>query len=495
MRDGSPSFRPAFFAVLIHAKLRNMTGLRAAALEALLLASLAGGADPPASPCLRAAAAMAATEEPALVEQVEDARRRFEANPGQADLAGRLGMIFHAYELLDPAQACYAEVVDLAPQDVRWRYYHAIVLSAQGRTARARAEIDRVLAAQPELVPAVVLRAELLALSGAMSQSEADWRRALELQPNSSAAHCGLGRALAAQGRHQESIASFRRSIDIDPNPRASYGLALAYRRTGRDDEAAKALAAYRNLDQNATLPPDPWMDQVRALNRSVRNQVALGAQLARAGRTEEAIEIFTAILKSSPDLAVAHANLVALYAQAGEMDKAAEHYRRAIAADPHQADAHLNWAGALVQQGHWREALAPLEQAVSAAPHAAQARLLLGQVYERLDRSLDALQQYAQASAGDPLNRDAQRLLGGALVAAGRIEEGLDALEKAVDVDEGRAADYMEGLSRSHEADGRLELALGYARRALRRGPEDDLASRLRQAIARLEAKLEAAR
>jgi tetratricopeptide (TPR) repeat protein len=255
-----------------------------AALGALALTAPAGAADPPASACLRAATQLEAPAEPALAAQVDDARRRLEAEPRQAERAGRLGMIFHAYELLDPARECYAEAIKLDPQPSRWRYYHAIVLTALGRTDEAGAEIDLVLATEPAHVAAIALRAELRAASGAMRESEADWRRTVELAPESSVAHSGLGRVLAAQGRHLEAIPAFRHAVAIDSNPQARYGLALAYRRVGRQEEASRILAAYRDLDRTTpSAVPDPWMDEVRALNRSVRNQVALGAELARA--------------------------------------------------------------------------------------------------------------------------------------------------------------------------------------------------------------------
>src|SRR5690606_6234875 len=113
-------------------------------------------------------------------------------------------------------------------------------------------------------------------------------------------------------------------------------------------------------------------------------------------------------------------------------------------------------------------------------------------EIYDALNRPVDATGQYRLALESDPLLSDARRLLGASLIASGRLEAGLDEMEKALGEGDGRAAEYLEGLARAHEAEGRLDVALGYARRGLRRARADgrpDLAALLEANVRRLEA------
>jgi len=450
-------------------------------------------ADQPPSECLRWAAEVAQPAEPAVAEQIEQARGRISRNPGSAEFRGRLGMILHAYHAFTAAEACYAEAARLAPEAARWRYYHAVALARLGRIEEALAELDSALL-HPYLPAATLLRAELLTLQGDAARAEEVWRRAIELDPDSAPAHYGLGQALAGRGRVAEAIASFERAIEIESGPRTVYALAQAYRRAGRLEDAQRMMAVYQRMDRSgAEAPENAFLDEVAALNLSARVQIGRAAALARSGRADEAIREFEEALQADPDLTAAHSNLIALYAGAGDLERAERHYRQAVTLDPGWANAHFNWGGALVQRGRWAEAAAAFERAVAAGPHAAEARVRLGQAYEALDRPEDAIEQYRLTIESDPLHREAHRLLGAALADAGRIEKALDHLEKAVDLGDGRTASYLEGLSRAHESDGRLELALGYARRALRRAVEDgldDLVAPLEAAIERLEAK-----
>ncbi len=463
-----------------------------------LVASATAAAGPD-SACWLASASSGDAADPVALEQIEQARAGIAANPGRPELPGRLGMILHAYESLDAARVCYEDAVALGPEEPRWRYYHGVVLARLGRTEEARTAVARALELDAALAPAAALEAGLLALSGAIEESEAAWRRALELEPRSAQALHGLGQALAAQGKPEQAAAAFKRAISIEPSAQTHYALALAYRRSGRPDDARREMAAYRRLSaDDAPSSENELLAEVRALNRGSWMRVGMGAALARSGQAEEAIRVFEEELESNPRLAVAHANLIPLHAQSRRWEQAADHYHRAIEIDPNHADAHFNWGGVLAAQGRLPEAAEAFEKAVAAAPHNAQARMRLGEVYDALDRPADAAGQYRLALDSDPLLLDARRLLGASLIASGRLEEGLDEMEKALGKGDGRAAEYLEGLVRAHEADGRLDVALGYARRGLRRARADgrqDLAELLEAGVRRLEAQLEAAR
>ena len=76
----------------------------------------------------------------AVAAQLAEARRGMESVLAEPDadadrLAaayGTLGQLYHAYELLDVAGACYVNANQLAPQDFRWLHLMADVSRLAG---------------------------------------------------------------------------------------------------------------------------------------------------------------------------------------------------------------------------------------------------------------------------------------------------------------------------------------------------------------------------
>ncbi|MDH3316683.1 MAG: tetratricopeptide repeat protein [Gammaproteobacteria bacterium] len=67
------------------------------------------------------------------------------------------------------------------------------------------------------------------------------------------------------------------------------------------------------------------------------------GVALAEAGRRQEAIDVFSALVNDSPELPEPHNNLAVLYASTGELEKARAHLLEAIRIHPSYATAHEN--------------------------------------------------------------------------------------------------------------------------------------------------------
>ena len=457
----------------------------------------------PVSRCGERALAAAASFEPAVAEQLRAAQAAIVGRPSEAAARGRLGMALHRYQLLEAAAACYAEAVALAPGEPRWLRFHALALAELGRTDEALAAVELALAAisrapgaEPRAAPAWLQRAELLFDLGRLDESLAAAAEARRLAPESAAAAFLSGRALAGLNRPAEAAAAFERAIELAPDHApAHYGLAQALRRLGRSEQARAALQAYSRL--GAAPPPapeDPLAAELSALDGGAGGLIERGNLAARAGDAEAALAAFQAALALQPRLIVAHSNLIVLHGERGELEPARKHYELARRIDPGWSEAHAAWARLMARQRRWPEAAEAFGRAVASSPHQAGLRLELGGVLDALGRPAEAAVQYRAALDSDPLHPEARSLLGQALLRDGRIEEGLDEIERSIASDGARAAADLAALSRVHETDGNLEIALGYARRALGRvneGAEAELAETLRQAIARLEARV----
>jgi predicted Zn-dependent protease len=89
---------------------------------------------------------------------------------------------------------------------------------------------------------------------GEMAREARQWNTAIEhfaraarLEPRFAEALIGWGKSLVSAGRAQDAVAPLQNAVKLDPqNPNAHYQLSFAYRRLGRELEAQKELAAYK---------------------------------------------------------------------------------------------------------------------------------------------------------------------------------------------------------------------------------------------------------
>jgi tetratricopeptide (TPR) repeat protein len=91
---------------------------------------------------------------------------------------------------------------------------------------------------------------------GEMAREARNWNDAIEhfgravaSEPDFASALVGLGKSLVSAGRAAEAVAPLEKAVKLTPgDPVAHYQLSFAYRRVGRDAEAQKELALYRQL-------------------------------------------------------------------------------------------------------------------------------------------------------------------------------------------------------------------------------------------------------
>jgi len=120
--------------------------------------------------------------------------------------------------------------------------------------------------------------------------------------------------------------------------------------------------------------------------------------------------------LELDPDLAEAHASAGMVLSLANKSEEACEHFEKAIQLNPKLYDAYYFFARASVSQGNFTRAAELFERAIEVRPEDYQARLLLPQVYMRLDREQDANRSHVRG-----------------IVEIGRVDEGLEFVDRAV--------------------------------------------------------------
>ena len=186
------------------------------------------------------------------------------------------------------------ELLFKAPSSYQVRLLNAEALETQERWTDAASEYRAILAQYPNL-PGIHYRLGRLLLSlpenattpstrgdarkefedelrinpgnagaeyvlGEMSRQDKDWpqaidhfARASQLDPAFADAFIGLGRSLIADRKFSEAVVPLEKATSLQPgNPAALYHLAIAYSRVGRQEDAAKISAAFREASEKA---------------------------------------------------------------------------------------------------------------------------------------------------------------------------------------------------------------------------------------------------
>ena len=454
-------------------------------------------------------------------------------DPSPADLDslgssyGELGKLYHAYQILASAEACYRNAQRLRPDDYRWPYYLAHLHLEEGATERAIAGFRRALELKPADPPARLHLARAHFDRGEPETAAALLRQMLQADPRSAPALAALGRLAAEQGDHRAAARQFEAALRVDPGAsELHYPLGLAYRGLG-DLERARHFLERRGGGKAAL--DDPLLDELEVLASGMRLHQNRGSEAFLQGRFAEAAEHYRRAAEAEPSSALAHANLASALTRLGRFQEAQSHYQRALAIESVHADANRNYGTLLARLGQDERAVAHYRRALAVDAGNAGGHFNLANALRRLGRFDQAAPHYRQAIESDPRRRRAHLALALTLVKLERWAEAIDVLEaaRAIFPDErpltqalarllasapvdalrdGRRAheiasslletetslDHVETMAMAVAEIGRYEQAIVYQRQALeaaRGARRPDLVSRLSANLERYQA------
>jgi len=155
------------------------------------------------------------------VNEAEDIIRPFLKRHGEHIEGMRLlATIALEKEYPNDAEILLESVLELATDYNAARYDYVQALVDLHKHARAREEIEKLIAIEPANPANRITLASILVSLGELEEAVARYRLLLEERPNDAPITHSLGHALKTLGRHEEAVAAYRRATEIRP----SYG-------------------------------------------------------------------------------------------------------------------------------------------------------------------------------------------------------------------------------------------------------------------------------
>jgi protein O-mannosyl-transferase len=281
------------------------------------------------------------------------------------------------------------------------------------------------------------------------------WQHALSIRP-SGIAHQGLAMAWEKEGRLDDARRQYAEAIRFDPTAVAYYYVGCFLATHGWLDDALEHFA------QSLALLPD----QARAHNN-------MGLILLEQGKLDEAQEHVTEAIRLDPNFVPAQTNMGRVLLKKGKLDESWQYLSEVLRLAPHSADGHYYLGLVLERQGKFREAEAELIEALKKKPGSANARFHLGAIFEGQGRTRDAEQCFVSALRSDPNHVEAHTSLGALLAREGRLEAGQEHLRAALSRDPRNGRAHFN-LGLILELDGQLADARRQFADALAADPND---------------------
>jgi tetratricopeptide (TPR) repeat protein len=260
-----------------------------------------------------------------------------------------------------------------------------------------------------------------------------------------------VGWAELQRNRVDEAIKQFGQALEMEPrDSSAQFGLAVAYRRIGRLDEATAALAKVEELDANFPgLPLEKGRlaeasGDVDAATASYRKALLespndaglksrMGAVLVLAGDYDEAEKLLREVLDAQPYSAEAEHYLGRVELERGHLDIARQRFLRAARLQPDSGEYRMYVAWAALESNEMSTALRDLDAALKIDPTLGDAYWLRARIRIRAGTVRDALTDLRKAIELSPLRIEAWAAMGESHYQLGQMREAIAAFEKAV--------------------------------------------------------------
>jgi tetratricopeptide (TPR) repeat protein len=164
----------------------------------------------------------------------------------------------------DEAEQKYRKILDENPRYPGVHFRLARLLLSRpnpppGFQDEAKKELQQELAFDPANAGAEYVLGELARQDQDFAEAVRHFTKATQLNPKFGDAYLGLGMSQLAEKNYAEAVAPLEAAVKLQPgNPTAHYGLATAYGRTGRREDAQREFALQQQAAEHMGGPSSP---------------------------------------------------------------------------------------------------------------------------------------------------------------------------------------------------------------------------------------------
>lgn len=290
----------------------------------------------------------------------------------------------------------YREALKAFPDDVDSHAGCAEAYIQRGQLDKAEAEFVRLKALQPGEARFQLKLAGVYRKAGHIDRSIEELRSYLRSNPADKEGHRMLAEVLMEKGERETARKEYLLAgVDVTINPED-------FARKGDEylvaREYGQAISAY----QTALKGRPGWQDI----------QFRLGKAQMSAGRDDDALATFTALIKAGFKDGALFYDLGLLHERGGRLDEAISAYRLSLIHQSGNASAHRRLAEIFTWRGSFAEAADQYRELISLRGDNPLNHLNLARVYDRMNDLKHAMNEYEIAGRLDPDNLEGHREL-----------------------------------------------------------------------------------
>ena len=290
----------------------------------------------------------------------------------------------------------YSEALRTFPDAVEIHAGLAGAYVQLGQFDKAEAEFVRLKALQSREVRFQLGLADVYRKSGRLDRAIEELQTYLQNNPADKEGHRLLAEVLMEKGERETARREYLLAgVDVTINPEDFARKGDQYM---KDREFGQAIAAY----QTALKGRPVWQEL----------QYKLGKAQMSAGRDDDAMATFTALITAGFKDGALFYDLGLLHERGGQLDEALSDYRMSIARDPGNVNAHRRLAEIFTWRGSFTEAAGQYRELIRLRGDNPLYHLNLGRVYDRTKELEKAVNEYETAVRLDPNSLEGHREL-----------------------------------------------------------------------------------
>ena len=321
-----------------------------------------------------------------------------------------IGIVYQELNSLSEAVSAYQNALALkAPHDVHGtaHLHLGIVYKTQGELTLAENHLRQALSLLPETSEVHIHLGDVYVLQHRLKAAENAYQEGIRLNPDHTESYYGLGRVSELQNRLQQAMKYYDAALVRNQYlSQAYYRRALTYRRLGKSEQAAAAMAQFQHLKT--------YEDTVHQFREALYTNPNLPMLYIKLGELHEAYNNLTAAVRVYETATQVHPSFLPAYTHLGEIfikqqafEKAALTYQKSTEIAPNDSQTWLKLGVIYINQQQFDPAIAAFKRAIVVDSTAAEAYNNLARLYAGLGKEMQQAMDLAkQAVSLEPTAR-----------------------------------------------------------------------------------------